>query len=590
MIMKKIAFIVIFFAAVLVLSGISKDHDKEKQVRNEVKKEYENYHYSYFTSKEAYGNLEQADETDRFEKRIYGGILSHHFLVSEKISAFFSKIKDQEIKTVAIIGPNHFNAGESNILVSNYPYKTPWGVLEPEEEKIRTLVESGIARNDEQPFEKEHSISTLVSYVKLYLPDAKIIPVIIKRDTRADEAERLAGKLNEMLGEDSLVLASVDFSHHLDRMSSRFHDEISVARIRNFDYEGIYSLEIDSPPSIYALLKYLDKKGAKKMSYEQANSADYTSDPDSQDVTSYLFAHFAAGEKKAAGLVSVLGFGDAMFDRDIKKNIEKGEDPFGGIRGSEGNFLRGTDYIMLNLEGPITEKTNCFSKTVSFSFPPAAAKLLFENGINEVSFSNNHTNDCLEQGVIDTKEHLEKYGIDIFGISVDESYVVKKKGGQRTVFLAIDDVLGSVKLDQYYELVKKLKRENDHVIVSIHWGAEYDGHISARQMDVGHRLIDSGADVIIGHHPHVVQGIERHNGKVIFYSLGNFIFDQQTPETMTGLGVGMVLGEEKDRFYLYPMKLRNNRPELMKGDEMTEFCKNMLSSDRNQDMPCYFEN
>ena len=111
----------------------------------------------------------------------------------------------------------------------------------------------------------------------------------------------------------------------------------------------------------------------------------------------------------------------------------------------------------------------------------------------------------------------------------------------------------------------------------IHWGFEYDTKPSSRQREIAHKLVDSGADVVIGHHPHVVQPIEIYKGKAIFYSLGNFIFDQNTKETKRGFGVGTVYRDGRMEYYLFPYTIKSFQPTTMPHDAMKEFCDAMLS-------------
>jgi poly-gamma-glutamate synthesis protein (capsule biosynthesis protein) len=103
--------------------------------------------------------------------------------------------------------------------------------------------------------------------------------------------------------------------------------------------------------------------------------------------------------------------------------------------------------------------------------------------------------------------------------------------------------------------------------VAIHWGEEYRDVSNKRQQTLGRALIDAGADVIIGHHPHVVEEIELYRGKPIFYSLGNFIFDQYfSKETQEGLAVKISVGDKKAAYELIPVDLHKSQPKRMSSD------------------------
>jgi hypothetical protein len=252
-------------------------------------------HFAYSGISDLYGDLATVSPTADGQQK-YGGISSHHFLVAKEIAKFFAGLKVQNPKTIVILGPNHFSRGQANILVSRYAYRTPWGDIQPEISITDSLVRTGVAENEELPFEGEHAISALVGFIKYYIPDAKLVPIILKHNTSQTQAELLVNELDKLLPADSFVLASADFSHHVDRTTAVAQDKISIVAITNFDYETILSLastQLDSPPAIYALLKYLDRRGAKKMSFYNTNAADFTGNPELTDVTSYVFAYFS---------------------------------------------------------------------------------------------------------------------------------------------------------------------------------------------------------------------------------------------------------------------------------------------------------
>ena len=114
------------------------------------------------------------------------------------------------------------------------------------------------------------------------------------------------------------------------------------------------------------------------------------------------------------------------------------------------------------------------------------------------------------------------------------------------------------------------------MIVFLHWGEEYQLISSSSQRKLAHSLIDAGADLIIGSHPHVVQEIEKYKGKLIFYSLGNFIFDQYfSRETQKGLAVSLELYPSRIIYKLYPYTLFHSQPKLMNEKEREWFLNNL---------------
>ena len=288
--------------------------------------------------------------------------------------------------------------------------------------------------------------------------------------------------------------------------------------------------------------------------------------------------------------VSVLNFGDVMFDRGVRNIMEnRKRDPFEYIK-KDLELLKNFDVIIANLEGPIVvmDRTLCQQKAYNFQFVLNTLDILKSVGINMVNIANNHSYDCLSSGFESTKLHLKKAGMDYIGdIDLEKSFVVKVLNDKKIAFVGIDETVQRVPVSSFYKIIEKLKKENDYVVVNIHWGTEYALVESETQIQIAHRLIDNGADVIFGHHPHVVQPVRIYKGKAIFYSLGNFVFDQNFGETTTGLGAGVEWGDGKALFTLFPFKMKLFAPDFMKGAEKDIFCKKFLKDLDND--KCSFE-
>lgn len=276
---------------------------------------------------------------------------------------------------------------------------------------------------------------------------------------------------------------------------------------------------------------------------------------------------------------SVLNFGDVMFDRGVRNIIEnRGRDPFEYIK-KDLILFEDYDVIVANLEGPITEidRSLCQQKEYNFQFDSDTPDRLKSIGINMVTLANNHSYDCLLPGYNNTKEALVEAGIEYMDArNIERSYVVKTIDGEKVVFVGIDETVQAIPLNKFYTLIQKLDEESDYLVVNIHWGTEYLLTANNNQKDIAHRLVDSGADVVFGHHPHVVEPLELYKDKAIFYSLGNFVFDQNFGDTTIGLGVGVEFREDKSVFTLYPYRLKLFAPELMRGDTQINFCRDFL--------------
>ncbi|KYH34741.1 capsule biosynthesis protein CapA [Clostridium tepidiprofundi DSM 19306] len=186
------------------------------------------------------------------------------------------------------------------------------------------------------------------------------------------------------------------------------------------------------------------------------------------------------------------------------------------------NYLSNDDYTTANLETTFTNSNDKANKLFTFKAPPSYAKILKEGSIESVNVSNNHTFDYKQKGFDDTLEALKNENIEYFGM---DNKLIKNIKGEKFGFLGYK-AWGIT--PQFKNKLKKdieyLKEQNCIVIINIHWGKENHYAPESYQRQIAHLAIDYGADIIIGHHPHVIQCIEKYKNRFICYSLGNFCF------------------------------------------------------------------
>ncbi|MDZ7726479.1 MAG: CapA family protein [Candidatus Campbellbacteria bacterium] len=273
--------------------------------------------------------------------------------------------------------------------------------------------------------------------------------------------------------------------------------------------------------------------------------------------------------------IKTIHFGDLMLDRGVEASIKSGVDPFENVKDTirMGAF----DVVAVNLEGPFTDSQECQEKPYTFRFEPEYVSLLKSAGITAVSISNNHTLDCYEEGEKDTKRILSENGIDDFGGFNPKPTVHYQEINDRTVaFLGFDTTMNSHSEEMMIKEVAEASSVADVVVVYMHWGNEYETEPNQNQTTLARALVASGADLIIGHHPHVLQPAEIIEDSVVFYSLGNFIFDQILEENRTGAGVEVVFKEEATDFRVYPFLISGNQPSFYEGENRTALCDRVL--------------
>ncbi len=207
---------------------------------------------------------------------------------------------------------------------------------------------------------------------------------------------------------------------------------------------------------------------------------------------------------------------------------------FDNNNGDYGYFFRGVkdvlendDLTIANLEGTLTTATIKRDRKFNFKGDPSYVNILLEGSVEVVNLANNHTFDYLQVGYDDTINTLDSANIRHFGYS---SYLIEEVKGITIGFAGFTgfDSIKNTTI-QIEEAMKYFDEKGvDIKIGSFHWGIEYEYMFNAHQQTLGRFAIDKGADLIIGHHPHILQGIEEYKGKYIVYSLGNFVFGGNT--------------------------------------------------------------
>jgi poly-gamma-glutamate synthesis protein (capsule biosynthesis protein) len=248
--------------------------------------------------------------------------------------------------------------------------------------------------------------------------------------------------------------------------------------------------------------------------------------------------------------VQILFGGDMMFDRYIRQMATQGG--YGTVFSELASLIDAHDCVIANVEGPITDNpsVSVFSEigtpeNYRFTFDPIVASVLADNNFCLTNIGNNHIGNFGPDGVISTKRYLNEAGVGYFGDThtLDEDrYIVYEINDVRLGLVNYNAFVPDADEHAIQDLQSVLGKNVDFVIVYTHWGNEYEQSPQQEEIELAHRFIDAGADLIIGSHPHVVQSVEEYNGKMIYYSLGNFIFDQYfSRDTQRGLLVSVTL-------------------------------------------------
>ena len=223
----------------------------------------------------------------------------------------------------------------------------------------------------------------------------------------------------------------------------------------------------------------------------------------------------------AAGDVT-LG-GDVRYGYEGSFNQEAKREGLGHFAKNIKELFSKDDLTMVNLEGTLTNETARKDKQFTFRGDPSYTEILTHGNIDVVNLANNHTLDFFQKGYEDTIKHLKESGVGYFGF---ENHLMTEIKDVKIGLLGYTGWYDSTTLrNQIKKDIDKLREEGAKIVtVNFHWGQERSYVPNQTQKSLGRYTIDSGADLVVGHHPHVVQGIEEYNGKFIVYSLGNFMF------------------------------------------------------------------
>ncbi len=252
--------------------------------------------------------------------------------------------------------------------------------------------------------------------------------------------------------------------------------------------------------------------------------------------------------------LTLIFIGDVMFERGVKAKILKNNDfKFPFLKVAE--FLNSADITFGNLEGPVSKRGKSQGSVYSFRFDPRVMEGIKFAGFDVMSVANNHIMDYGRDALLDTIQILRDSGV--VSVGAGENYEAANKEAifdvkaQKVAYLAYTNLypkglmatakgagVSDFDLLKIKDKISDLKNKADLIIISLHWGVEYKKEANEEQKKIGRELIEAGADLIIGHHPHVPEEIEQYKDGWIIYSLGNFVFDQNfSEETMGGLVV-----------------------------------------------------
>lgn len=246
--------------------------------------------------------------------------------------------------------------------------------------------------------------------------------------------------------------------------------------------------------------------------------------------------------------ISLVAVGDINLGRKAGRIILSGDVDYAFAKTRD--IIAGADVAFANLESTISEQNGITQNGVwCFTAPPVAADTLAHAGFDVVSLANNHVWDFGKRALLETPGHLDRVGIKHAGTgnTLDEAFTPAMFDikGTRIAFFSVTRIFNFggqeheaftyaawADMERLRAAIDKVRADVDLVVVAAHWGAEYQDRPAEEIVRFAHEMVDAGADIILGGHPHVPQGIERYNNAFIIYSLGNFAYHQTTEHSI----------------------------------------------------------
>jgi poly-gamma-glutamate synthesis protein (capsule biosynthesis protein) len=263
-----------------------------------------------------------------------------------------------------------------------------------------------------------------------------------------------------------------------------------------------------------------------------------------------------------SGSVTLLFGGDLMLDRGVKSSVLKNFNGDYNALFDNLDILKTADIAFANLEGPASDQGADMHNLYSFRMDPSVIPALNGAGFNVLSVANNHVGDWGRNAYADTLARLKENEIAYTGGGINEAEAetptIIERNGMKIGYLGFSDVgpdwmsatgteagLLLASNPNFDNIIKNAAKQVDDLIVSFHFGVEYQTVHNARQEALAHEAIDDGAKIVIGTHPHVAEDTEVYKNGYIAYSLGNLIFDQAfSPNTMEGMLLQIKLGSD----------------------------------------------
>ena len=482
--------------------------------------------------------------------------LPHHNLTGKSIDEFYQSLQEKyhSFDQIILLSPDHYGFAKKSIeSLPNTQKKICY--------QNSCVWASGISPYNQSGNQAlfpltwstlEHGIGEHISRIATFFPHATTIPIILRRKLVPGEEEAiLADTIANIRDRRILVIASVDFSHHVREDFAILHDAKSIDTLSYGNIADFSTLEVDCRNCLAVSMMVAEKKWKPFFHFQKRTSVDtLTLTHSDTENTSHIFWRFSeeSTQEQFLGSWVFLFAGDTHWARGFAHYTKKYDDyqdevlkifyqkynPENNPKTKYHRVFSGFDDVIVNWESGIGNEKTCqkSGKTTQMWTHPNILSLFHTLGITLANIANNHSHDCGNNAFLESKHLFQSWWIDTFWY---DDILVRKIRENTFAFIGIDFIEKKPDEEWIKNKIISMTASWYLVIVNVHWGTEYEKKHDTRQEKIAHMFIDAGARLVIGHHPHVVQDSEVYKGIPIYYSLGNFLFDQPFPETLRGI-------------------------------------------------------
>lgn len=228
------------------------------------------------------------------ERSVIGGVVAHHLVVQDTIAHYFQNISSFTYKRVILLGPNHGELGDAGVVTSSRHWDTPYGTVYADRD-ITTELSQSCVKDDSYPLETDHALEVIMPYIKVYLKDAAVTPLLLSGKLTKSEVDSLVSCLIPYIDSTTLILVSSDFSHYLKSVDAKQKDKETLALLKSWNLTKLLTLNsdhLDSPPSLVTLLELMQAVGATHFDVFANTDASVVMRAPHQATTTHYFLNY----------------------------------------------------------------------------------------------------------------------------------------------------------------------------------------------------------------------------------------------------------------------------------------------------------